>query len=41
MGLQLPARPGDRARLAEGYGLSIRDFLRLALDAADEHETFA
>ena len=38
MGLQVPRRPADRARMAAAYGLSIRDFVRMALDAAEQHE---
>ena len=38
MGLQIPRQPSDRARLAAAYGLSIREFVRFALDAADDHE---
>ena len=38
MGLQVPRKSGDRARMAAAYGLSIREFLRMALDAADDHE---
>ena len=38
MGLQVPRKPGERARLAEAYGISLREFLRMALDAADDHE---
>ncbi len=41
MGLQVPRKPGERARLAEAYGISLREFLRMALDAADDHESRA
>jgi transcriptional regulator with XRE-family HTH domain len=38
MGLQVPADPLDRARLAAGYGLDPVEFVRMALDAADHLE---
>ena len=38
MGLQVPRRPDVRERLAAAYGISIRQFLRMALDAAEDHE---
>lgn len=38
MGLQVPASPVDRARLAAGYGLDPVEFVRLALDAAERRE---
>lgn len=41
MGLQIPDRPRDRARLAEAYGVTVREFVRLALDAADDRERLA
>jgi len=38
MGLQVPVRTRDRALLAAAYGVSVNDFVRLALDAADTLE---
>jgi transcriptional regulator with XRE-family HTH domain len=35
MGLQVPVLPGERARLAAAYGVTVEEFVRLALDAAD------
>ena len=38
MGLQIPARGTEREKLAAAYGVSVDDFVRLALDAADDLE---
>jgi len=38
MGLQVPVSGWERSRLAAAYGVSVDDFIRLALDAADDHE---
>ena len=38
MGLQLPKSALDRERLAAAYGLRLKEFVRLALDAADAFE---
>ena len=38
MGLQIPARGAERKKLSAAYGASIDDFVRLALDAADDLE---
>ena len=38
MGLQVPSSPLDRARLAAAYGLDPVEFVRLALDAAENLE---
>ena len=38
MGLQVPVSEWERSRLAAAYGVTVDDFVRLALDAAEDHE---
>jgi len=38
MGLQIPTSAAERARLAAGYGVETREFVRLALDEAERME---